>query len=116
MRQELLWETEDDIETEELKEKLKEYKEELARIRNQNKILNKKHEENEKIIEDLKIQVEEGKIIEEVPKSQLQENEEICQAIELEIVTLQKKLEKFEKGTKALDEILSKQRSPSYKT
>jgi len=67
---------------------LKKAPEKSTWIRNQNILLNKKHEVNEKIIDALQIQMEEGKIIEEVVKSQLHKNEEICQGRELEIVTL----------------------------
>jgi uncharacterized protein (UPF0335 family) len=74
----------------------------------------------------LKTQIEETKRIEEVVRSQLKENEEKCEKLEVEIISLIKELEKttyqwsrslkFGKSTEILDNILSYQRSPLINT
>jgi hypothetical protein len=51
-------------------------------------------EETKKKIIILKIQLEEAKRIEEVARSQLKENEENCEKLKAEIVSLRKELEK----------------------
>jgi hypothetical protein len=79
-------------------------------------------EEIEKTIITLKVQIEEGKKIEEVLKSQLKERENICNSLESEIVYLRRELErsstniKYEKSSTTLNEILNHQRSPFDKT
>jgi len=69
------------------------------------------------------IQIEEDKKVEEVLNSQLKEKEEICQAKEIEIVSLREEVKgtvatnlKFEKISSALEDILNQQISPSDKT
>jgi hypothetical protein len=74
----------------------------------------------------LKIQLEEEKMIEEVVRIQLKEKEENCEKIESETVSLRKELEKttiklnrslkFEKSTETLYNIINCQRSPFIKT
>jgi hypothetical protein len=74
-------------------------------------------EETKKTIIIPKTQLEEEKMIEEVVRSQLNEKEEKCKKLEVEIVSLRKEIEKtidqlnrllkFGKSTKILDNILS---------
>jgi hypothetical protein len=78
--------------------------------------------ESEQIISDLKSQLLEAKIIEEVILKQLNDREQVCEKLEAEIELLKGELEKEKKGSKfenssnILDEILSSQRSPNNKT
>jgi hypothetical protein len=69
------------------------------------------------------IQIEEDKKIEEVLNNQLKEKEEICEAKELEIVSLREEVKrtfaknlKFENISSALEDILNQQRYSSDKT
>ena len=67
---------------------------------------------------ELKTQLEEAKRIEEVLKDKLNEKEEQCQKLEMEVVGLRKTSEnsnacvKFRNSSIILDEILDYQRSP----
>jgi hypothetical protein len=63
----------------------------------------------------LKTQLEEAKRIEELLKNQLDEKEESCQKMEVEVIDLRKKKEKFMNNSTILDEILDIQRSPNDK-
>lgn len=83
-------------------------------------------EECERMIIDLKVQIEEAKRIEEKVRIQLKEKEKNSERLESTIVSLRKKLEKtitklnkslkFEKSTKILNNVINEQRSPPIKT
>jgi hypothetical protein len=63
----------------------------------------------------LKTQIEESKRVEELLKNQINEKEESCDKLEVEVVDLRKKLEKSNKflnSSQILNEILESQRSP----
>ena len=70
----------------------------------------------------MKFQLEEAKRIEEVLKDQLDEKEDQCQKLEMEVVCLKKTSEKsnacvkFRNNSIILDEILDRQRSPFDKS
>ena len=70
----------------------------------------------------MKTQLEEAKRIKEVLQIQLNEKEESCHKLEMEVVDLRKKVEKndahekFKKNSIILGEILDFQRSPFDKT
>lgn len=74
----------------------------------------------------VKIELEEGKKIEDSLKQQLAESKSRCENLEEEVVTVRKELEKFQalyqqnlpsiKASKELNNILSKQRSPLIKS
>jgi hypothetical protein len=118
-----------------LEEKLVSALEKIDRLRGKNKkkkeqlqkYEKKDHDldETKKTVIILKTQLEEEKMIEEVVRNQLKENEENCEKLEGEIVSLRKELEKttnqlsirlkFEKSTKILYNILNYQRSPFIK-
>ena len=79
----------------------------------------KDHEELEETRRDnvdLKIQLEEAKMMKDVLKNQLDEREKTCEHLEMEVVDLRKKNEKssayvkFNNNSTILDEILSCQR------
>ena len=83
--------------------------------------IQKNIEETRKAIVDLKIQLEEAKMIEEVLKNHLDEEEKSCQKLEMEVVDLRKMNEissayvKFNNSSVIVDEILYCQRSPFEK-
>jgi hypothetical protein len=67
----------------------------------------------------LKTQIEEAKMVEELLKNQVDENEESCHKLEAEVVDLRKKIEKSNKflnSSTILNEILDSQRSPNDKS
>ena len=67
----------------------------------------------------LKTQIEETKRVEELLKNQINEKEESCHKLEVEVVDLRKKVEKSNKflnSSRILDEILESQRSPCDKS
>jgi hypothetical protein len=70
----------------------------------------------------LKSQLLEAKIIEEFILKQLNNREQVCEKLEVEIELLKSELEKekkgskFENSSKILDDILSSQRSSNDKT
>ena len=74
----------------------------------------------------LKLELEEAKKIEDILKQQLTKGKKRCEALEVEIVTARKELEKFQalchqnlssiKASEELNNILSKKRSPWLKT
>jgi chromosome segregation ATPase len=68
-------------------------------------------QELEQKITNLKVQIEEDKIIEETLKEQLEERDRIIGNLEAEIVTLRKDLQKknMQNKSKVLDEIISNQ-------
>lgn len=81
-------------------------------------------EKEEKMVIDLKIQVEEAKRVEEVMKERLLTRNNNYEKLETKIVSLRKDLEKlnhqiklkFEKSTKILDQIIEIQRPPHINT
>ena len=64
------------------------------------------------MITNLKVQIEEDKIIEEVVKEQLEERDRIIVNLEAEIVTLRKDLQKknMKNNSKVLDDIICSQK------
>jgi chromosome segregation ATPase len=68
-------------------------------------------QELEQMITNLKVQIEEDKIIEEALKEQLEERDRIIGNLEAEIVTLRKDLQKknMQNTSKVLDDIISSQ-------
>jgi hypothetical protein len=103
------------------KTKLEENEEEITRLKNEKEDMNVDDEISKsfEIIVHLKTQIEEAKIIEELLKNQINENEESCCKLEAEIVDLRKKVEKSNKflnSSLILDEILESQRSPNDKS
>ena len=88
--------------------------------------LNYELEEKEKAIVSLKEKFDEAKNIEELMSHKLKKNIEYCEELKVELDILRKEIKltisrikdsvKIEKSTKMLDEILSRQRSPSDKT
>ena len=96
-------------------------KKELSRIREetQDSIIS---EEVKQAYLDLKVHLEEAKVIEESLRKQLEENEEIQEEFEKEIVVLRRKLQKenikqnFNKSTKILNQIIDSQRPIHDKT
>ena len=132
MKQETFWENEDDTKTkqEDLEEKLKYVEEDIVNLKNKNgelkSELNYELEEKEKTIVILKDKLDEAKKIEELMNHKLKKNIEDYEELEVELDLLRKELTmtiarikdivKFEKSTKMLDEILSRQRSPFDKT
>jgi hypothetical protein len=91
----------------------------IKREKNKNKKLqaelDKKEDtqELEQMITNLKVQIEEDKIIEEALKEQLKEKDKIIGNLEAEIVTLRKDLQKknMQNNSKVLDDIISSQKS-----
>jgi hypothetical protein len=85
------------------------------------KEVSKTIKESEKIIIDLKTQLQEAKRNEEVLNKQLNEKQQDCKKLETEIVQLKRELEKgnnqsiFENSSKILNDILNSQRSPNDK-
>ena len=73
-------------------------------------------EETKKVFIDLKVKLEEAKMIEETLRKQLEEKEKIQVELENEIVSLRGKLQSkdikqnFDNSTKILDQIISSQR------
>jgi hypothetical protein len=69
-------------------------------------------QELEQMITDLKVQIEEDKIIEEALKEHLEERDRIIENLEAEIVTLRKDLQKknMQNNSKVLDNIISSQK------
>ena len=96
-------------------------KKELSRIREdtQNSTM---FEEVKQAYLDLKVHLEEAKVIEESLRKRLEEKEEIQEELEKEIVMLKRKLQKetikqnFDKSTKILNQIIDSQRSIHDKT
>jgi chromosome segregation ATPase len=83
--------------------------------------VSKTAKESEKIIIDLKTQLREARRNEEVLNKQLNEKQQDCKKLEIEIVQLKRELEKgnnqsrFEKSSKILNDIPNSQRSPNDK-
>jgi chromosome segregation ATPase len=111
---------------EEIEEAEVDYREELMCsievIRRENKKNEKLQEELDKkedtqeleqMIKNLKVQIEEDKIIEEALKEQLEEKDRIIRNLEAEIVTLRKDIQKknMQNSSKVLDDIISSQKS-----
>jgi hypothetical protein len=103
------------------KTQLEEKEEEITRLKNEKE--NVKVDDEIRIffetIVHLKTQIEEAKRIEELLKNQINEKEESCCKLEVEIVDLRKKVEnsnKFLNSSLILDEILESQRSPYDKS
>jgi hypothetical protein len=69
------------------------------------------------MIKNLKVQIEEDKIIEEALKEQLEEKDKIIGNLEAEIVTLRKDLQKknMHNNSKILDDIISSNKSHHHK-
>jgi hypothetical protein len=102
-----------------LREQLSEYEEaQKSREREVSKTI----KETGKVINDLKTQLQEAKIIEEVILKQLNDREQDCENLEAEIILLKGEIEKekkqsrFENSSKILNDIINSQRSPSNKT
>jgi hypothetical protein len=78
--------------------------------------------ETRQVINDLKTQLQEAKIIEEVILKQLNDREQDYEKLEAEIVLLKREIEKekkqskFENSSNILNGILNNQRSPNDKT
>jgi hypothetical protein len=103
------------------KTQLEEKEEEITRLKNEKEDMNVDDEVRKsfEIIVHLKTQIEEAKRIEELLKNQINEKEETCCKLEVEIVDLRKKVEKSNKllnSSKILDEILESQRSSCDKS
>jgi mannitol-specific phosphotransferase system IIBC component len=98
------------------RKKNKHLKEELSKMKesNQDSI---NHEETKKVFIDLKVKLEESKMIGETLRKQVEEKERIQVELENEIVSLRGKLQikemkyNFENNTKILDQIISIHRS-----
>jgi hypothetical protein len=94
------------------RKKNKSLKEELSKLKEGFQNPRKNSEEAKKTIIDLRIQLEESKVIEETLKRQLEEKKKIIENLEAEIVSLRKELQKkdiqlnFGNSTKILDEII----------
>jgi hypothetical protein len=103
------------------KTQLEEKEEEITRLKNEKenvKVDDEIRKSFETIVH-LKTQIEEAKRIEELLKNQINEKEESCCKLEVEIVDLRKKVEnskKFLNSSLILDEILESQRSPYAKS
>jgi hypothetical protein len=109
--------------------KLEEKEEENKKLRNetisQAEEKKKVDVELRKILEvnvNINIQIEESKRLEELLMNQVNEKEESCHKLEIEVVDLRKKVEKsnnhmkFMNSSKILDEILDSQISPNDKS
>lgn len=102
------------------RKKNKHLKEELSKMKesNQDSI---NHEETKKVFIDLKVKLEESKMIGETLRKQVEEKERIQVELENEIVSLRGKLQikemkyNFENNTKILDQIISIHRSNLWK-
>jgi hypothetical protein len=98
------------------RKKNKSLKEELSKLKEGFQNPNKNYEETKHTIIDLRIQLEEEKVIEETLKRQLEEKKKIKDTLEVEIVSLRKELDKkdiqlnFGNSTKILDEIICNQK------
>jgi chromosome segregation ATPase len=70
-------------------------------------------QELEQMITNLKVQIEEDKIIEEALKEQLEEKDRNIENLEAEIVTLKKDIQKtnMHNSSKVLDDIINSQKS-----
>jgi hypothetical protein len=81
------------------KTKLEEKEEEITRLKNEKEDMNVDDEIRKKFetIIHLKTQIEEAKRVEELLKNQINEKEESCDKLEVEIVDLRKKVEKSNK-------------------
>ena len=98
------------------RKKNKQLKEELSKMKEsiQDSI---NPEDTKKVFIDLKVKLEESKMIEETLRKQLKEKEKIQVELENEIVSLREKLQSkdikqnFDNNTKILDQIISSQRS-----
>jgi hypothetical protein len=107
--------------------------EEIARLRlkkkKQKQLLIQFEKDSKKPDEDfslLKVELEEAKKIEDIPKQQLSEKKARCEALEEEVVKIRKEMEKFKalylqnlpsiKASKGLATIMNQQRNPNLKT
>jgi predicted RNase H-like nuclease (RuvC/YqgF family) len=107
------------------KTQLKEKEEEIKRLKNEIEENKKVDDEIRKILEvnvNLKTKIEEAKRIEELLKNQVNEKEESCHKLDVQVGDVRKKVEKsknhinFMNNSKILDEILDSQRSPNDKS
>jgi hypothetical protein len=103
------------------KTQLEEKEEEITRLKIEKKdmkVVDEIRKKYETIIH-LKTKIEEAKRVEELLKNQINEKEESCDKLEVEVVDLRKKVEKSNKflnSSRILDEILENQRSPYDKS
>jgi hypothetical protein len=97
---------------EETRKKNKSLKEDLSKLKEGFQNPRKNSEESKQTIIDLRIQLEEDKLIEETLKRQMEEKKKITENLEDEIVSLRKELQKkdiqlnFGNSTEIMDEII----------
>jgi hypothetical protein len=103
------------------KTQLEEKEKEITRLKNEKeyKKVDDEIRKSFEIIVHIKTQIEEAKRVEELLKNQINEKEESCHKLEVEVVDLIKKVErsnKFLNSSQILNEILESQRSPYDKS
>jgi chromosome segregation ATPase len=103
------------------KTRLEEKEEEIKILKNaieENKMVDDESRKSLEIIVHLKTQIEEAKRVEEILRNQINEKEESCHKLEVEVVDLRMKVEKSNKflnSSTILNEILDSQISPNDK-